>query len=210
MSRAWLAVGRPRRYLRSADPTTPISRAALRPVARRAGRRDDADRRARASCRCETTSELDPKPDRRRLVELHDLSPPPTTRSPPGSPSGRSTARTVRSRSGSTCPTARFAGVHPRLHGGRLLRRPPGHERSRQPPSRRRDRVGHVSSTYGLGPEEPYPAGPDDVRPWRCGSSRTRTREWGVPLESSADVVGGANLAATTLVRLRDRHDAAG
>ncbi len=67
-----------------------------------------------------------------------------------------------------------------------------------------------VSAQYRLAPEHPWPAGPDDCEAaalWVLGPGRD---EFGsVPLLIGGGSAG-ANLAATTLVRLRDRHDAAG
>lgn len=66
-----------------------------------------------------------------------------------------------------------------------------------------------VSAQYRLAPEHPWPAGPDDCEAaalWVLGPGRD---EFGsVPLLIGGGSAG-ANLAATTLVRLRDRHDAA-
>lgn len=66
-----------------------------------------------------------------------------------------------------------------------------------------------VSAQYRLAPEHPWPAGPDDCEAaalWVLGPGRD---EFGsVPLLIGGGSAG-ANLAATTLVRMRDRHDAA-
>jgi acetyl esterase/lipase len=67
-----------------------------------------------------------------------------------------------------------------------------------------------VSSTYGLGPEDPYPAGPDDCEAVALWLLENAEREFGAPLRVIGGQSSGANLAVATLVRLRDRHDAAG
>lgn len=63
-----------------------------------------------------------------------------------------------------------------------------------------------VSVDYGLAPEEPYPAGPDDCEAaalWlvKEGAPRFGTTRFAIGGES-----GGATLVMTTLVRLRDKH----
>lgn len=74
----------------------------------------------------------------------------------------------------------------------------------------RKHQIAVVSAQYRLAPEHPWPAGPDDCEAaalWVLGPGRD---EFGsVPLLIGGGSAG-ANLAATTLVRMRDRHDAAG
>jgi acetyl esterase/lipase len=67
-----------------------------------------------------------------------------------------------------------------------------------------------ASPTYGLGPEEPYPAAPDDCEAAAVWLLENAEREFGAPLRVVGGQSSGANLAVTTLVRLRDRHDALG
>jgi acetyl esterase len=71
-------------------------------------------------------------------------------------------------------------------------------------------RVAVVSIDYRLAPEHPFPAGPDD-----CEAAALWILEHGAhELGSGRLVIGGGSagghLAALTLLRLRDRHDAAG
>ncbi len=73
----------------------------------------------------------------------------------------------------------------------------------------RRANVAVVSVEYPLAPEHPYPAGPDaceEAALWLAENSAAQ-------FDTTNLVIGGdsagAHLAALTLVRLRDRHDAA-
>lgn len=65
-----------------------------------------------------------------------------------------------------------------------------------------------VAATYRLGPEAPYPAGPDDAEATALWLLDNATDEWGVPLNAVMGSSAGANIAAVALQRLRDRHDA--
>ncbi|MEZ5244643.1 MAG: alpha/beta hydrolase [Acidimicrobiales bacterium] len=67
-----------------------------------------------------------------------------------------------------------------------------------------------VAATYRLGPEAPYPAGPDDAEATALWLLEHAVAEWDVPLVVVMGSSAGANIAAITLQRLRDRHDALG
>jgi acetyl esterase len=68
-----------------------------------------------------------------------------------------------------------------------------------------------VSVEYRLAPEHPYPAGPDDCEDAAAWLLRDGFGELGVPSVAAigGDSAGG-NLAALTLLRLRDRHGIVG
>jgi len=65
-----------------------------------------------------------------------------------------------------------------------------------------------IAATYRLGPEAPYPAGPDDGEATALWLLEHAVGEWGVPLVAVMGSSAGANIAAIVLQRLRDRHDA--
>ena len=64
-----------------------------------------------------------------------------------------------------------------------------------------------VSVEYRLAPDHPYPAGPDDCEDAALWLVENGARELGIPARFAiGGESAGANLAATTLLRLRDRH----
>lgn len=66
-----------------------------------------------------------------------------------------------------------------------------------------------VSVAYRLAPEHPYPQGPDDCETAALWLLREGARACGGTRFAIGGESAGANLAATTLLRLRDRHGAA-
>ena len=66
-----------------------------------------------------------------------------------------------------------------------------------------------VSVDYRLAPEHPYPAGPDDCEAAALWVLEHAERELGSARLLIGGESAGAHLAACTLLRLRDRHDAA-
>jgi acetyl esterase len=68
-----------------------------------------------------------------------------------------------------------------------------------------------VSVEYRLAPEHPYPAGPDDCEDAAMWLLQGGFAELGVPpVAAIGGDSAGANLAALTLLRLRDRHGISG
>jgi len=65
-----------------------------------------------------------------------------------------------------------------------------------------------VSVDYRLAPEHPYPAGPDDCEAAALWLLEHAERELGSARLLIGGESAGAHLAACTLLRLRDRHDA--
>lgn len=67
-----------------------------------------------------------------------------------------------------------------------------------------------VSPEYRLGPEHPYPAGHDDCETAAKWLVDHAASEWGTGRLLIGGESAGAALAASTLLRMRDRHGAAG
>ena len=73
----------------------------------------------------------------------------------------------------------------------------------------RRANCAVVSVDYRLAPEHPYPAGPDDCEAGALWLLANAQREFGTQRLAIGGGSAGANLVATTLLRLRDRHQSA-
>jgi acetyl esterase/lipase len=68
--------------------------------------------------------------------------------------------------------------------------------------------VAVVSVDYRLAPEHPYPAGPDDCETVACWLLEQSAGEFGSDRLLIGGESAGAHLAAVTLLRMRDKHDA--
>jgi acetyl esterase/lipase len=100
-------------------------------------------------------------------------------------------------------------GVYLDVHGGGFFMGAPVMDDRANAALARRCGLAVAAVGYRLAPEHPYPAGPDDCEAAALWLLRHAKAELG----SDRLVIGGgsagANLAAVTLLRLRDRHDAA-
>ena len=67
-----------------------------------------------------------------------------------------------------------------------------------------------VSVEYRLSPEHPYPAGPDDCEAAALWLAAHAEAEYGTSRLLIGGESAGAHLSAVTLLRMRDRHQAAG
>jgi len=65
-----------------------------------------------------------------------------------------------------------------------------------------------VSVEYRLGPEDPYPAGPDDCEAAALWLMRNSVREFGTDRLAIGGESAGGHLSAVTVLRMRDKHDA--
>ena len=96
------------------------------------------------------------------------------------------------------------------IHGGGFFMGAPEMDDVGNAALAKRARVATVATSYRLAPEHPYPAGPDDCEAAALWLLANAKREFGVERLLIGGGSAGANLAAVTLLRLRDRHQSAG
>jgi len=96
------------------------------------------------------------------------------------------------------------------IHGGGFFMGAPEMDDAANAALSKHAHVATVAAGYRLAPEHPYPAGPDDCEAAALWLLANAKREFGVERLLMGGGSAGANLAALTLLRLRDRHQAAG
>jgi acetyl esterase/lipase len=100
----------------------------------------------------------------------------------------------------------RVDGVYFHIHGGGfMLGRPYFHDAEFKKMADGMN-LATVSVDYRLAPENPYPAGPDDCETAARWVAENAAAEFGTDRVFIAGESSGANLAAVTLVRMRDKH----
>jgi acetyl esterase/lipase len=106
-------------------------------------------------------------------------------------------------------PSGEVRAAYLDVHGGGFFMGAPEMDDRDNAEIARRARCAVVSVDYGLAPEHPYPAGPDDCEAAALWLLANAQRELGASRLAIGGGSAGANLVATTLVRLRDRHQSA-
>ena len=101
-------------------------------------------------------------------------------------------------------------GVYLDIHGGGFCLGRPHHQDVAHAALAKQARVAVVSVDYRLAPEHPYPAGPDDCEAAAVWLVREAKAEFGSDRLFIGGASAGANLAAVTLLRMRDKHGFAG
>ncbi len=95
------------------------------------------------------------------------------------------------------------------VHGGGFFMGTPEMDDAGNAALAKRAKVATVSADYRLAPEHPYPAGPDDCEAAALWLLVHAKREFGTERLVIGGGSAGGNLAAVTLLRLRDRHQSA-
>ena len=103
----------------------------------------------------------------------------------------------------------RVRAVYLDIHGGGFFMGAPEMDDAGNAALAKHAQLATVATSYRLAPEHPYPAGPDDCEAAALWLLANAKREFGVERLLIGGGSAGGNLAAVTLLRLRDRHDAA-
>jgi acetyl esterase len=103
----------------------------------------------------------------------------------------------------------RVRAVYLDIHGGGFFMGAPEMDDAGNASLAKHAEVATVAPRYRLAPESPYPAGPDDCEAAALWLLAHAEREFGVERLLIGGGSAGANLAAVTLLRLRDRHQSA-
>jgi acetyl esterase len=107
------------------------------------------------------------------------------------------------------CVPERIEGAYLHIHGGGWVLGAADQQDLLLLMLATRTNMAAVSVEYRLAPEHPFPAGPDDCEAAACWLVKHAKREFGTDRLLIGGVSAGAHLWAVTLLRLRDRHDAA-
>jgi acetyl esterase/lipase len=97
-------------------------------------------------------------------------------------------------------------GVYLHMHGGGFVLCHPYHFDETIAETAKRCNVAVVSVDYRLAPEDPYPAAADDCETVAIWLAENAKSEFGTEKLLIGGESAGGNLAAVTLVRMRDRH----
>jgi len=97
-------------------------------------------------------------------------------------------------------------GVYLHIHGGGFVLNRAHHYDEFMATIAKACRVVTVSVDYRLAPENPYPAGPDDCETAAGWLADRSAAEFGTDALIIGGESSGANLAAATLLRMRDHH----
>ena len=100
--------------------------------------------------------------------------------------------------------------VYLHMHGGGFMLGQADHFDELLNAAAQRCHVAVVSVDYRLAPENPYPAGPDDCEAAALWLVESCLAEFGSTMLFIGGESAGANLAAATLLRMRDRHGFSG
>ncbi|HTD50993.1 MAG TPA: alpha/beta hydrolase, partial [Acidimicrobiia bacterium] len=130
-----------------------------------------------------------------------------------GAPSGRAVDRTIAGPAGRirlrTFTHERPHGVLFHIHGGAWTAGSPEMMDQLHEIIVDRCNVAVVSIDYRLAPEHPYPAGPDDCEATACWLLEHGADEFGSDRLLIGGESAGAHLAAVTLLRMKNKHQAA-